>query len=322
MGRRSGTVTAIEILRAFIARRTWRQADLAREIDITVPALRKHLLSWSAAIPLTSTASHPDVFWELPRDWHPAGVLLDGRAVADLVRVLARAPKSVDRDALIALLFRRHPVAPTVSAIRAPELDAEEQQFLPIVEEAAARQAVLRMKYFSARRGETDWRDVSVARVYPASPPRFVAFCHRARAQRLFRVSNIASAHVGTREEFIASDPKELEKREHGQVDGWYDDGEPEGEVAFFVAAPHDRWVRRNLRAGMRAEPVDGGLRVVAPSSGLVAAARFVVGLGEAARAETPSLDAAVRELAAGALGVPRAKTLSVRAVGRIRVKR
>jgi predicted DNA-binding transcriptional regulator YafY len=318
MGRRSGTETAIEILRAFVARRRWRQAELAREVGITVPALRKHLTSWSTVVPLTSCTSHPDVFWELPRDWHPAGVLLDGRAVGDLVRILARAPKSADRDLLIALLLRRHPSAPTVSAIAATELESEEQQFLPIVEDAAARRRVLRMKYFSARRGETDWRDVSVARIYPSAPPRFVAFCHRARELRLFRVSNIASAHVGTSEEFIASDPRSLDKRERGHVDGWCDDGEQDGELVFFVAAPHDRWVRRNLRPGMRSESVDGGLRVVAPPSGLVAVARFVVGLGGAARSETPSLDAAVRALAEGAL----AKPLSARAVDRIRAKR
>src|SRR4051794_33602364 len=76
MGRRSGVETIIGILHAFVDRRRWRQAELARRVGITVPALRKHLLELSRLIPLDAEVDHPDVFWQLPRDWHPAGAIV------------------------------------------------------------------------------------------------------------------------------------------------------------------------------------------------------------------------------------------------------
>lgn len=52
----------------------------------------------------------------------------------------------------------------------------------------------------------------------------------------------------------------------------------------------------------MRAEEVPGGIRVSVTTSGLRRLARYVVGLGGAAKALTPALEAAVVELAQGAL--------------------
>jgi len=52
----------------------------------------------------------------------------------------------------------------------------------------------------------------------------------------------------------------------------------------------------------MGAEPVENGLRFTARVAGVDPLARFVVGLGSAARAETPELAQRVKQLALGAL--------------------
>ena len=320
MGRRSGTETAFAILRAFVERRLWRQADLARRLEITVPSLRKHLATMATLHPLTMRKDHPDVFWELPRDWSPSGVTLDRSDVAAIMRLLARGPKTQERERLLALLLRKQPTAPRSENVVATTVDEEEGRFLPVVEDAAAAMVTLRMKYTSARRGETDWRDASVARIYPGPPARFLATCHRNSELRMFRVSSIANACLALEEPFQRAQPSDVERRERDSVDGWFDDNP--GTISFFVSSPHDRWVRRNLKPGMRVEAVDGGARVTAAAAGLVAVARFVVSLGEAAEAETESLAIVVRDLALGALKVPSPKALSARSVVRIRAKR
>lgn len=98
-------------------------------------------------------------------------------------------------------------------------------------------------------------------------------------------------------------------------------------ECAFFVPDPEARWVARNLLSGMHVdvdEDVAGGIRVRCTTSAVVRVARFVVGLGSAAHAETPELALRVRELARGALEAGgerwiqqgRAKRLKARAAG------
>jgi hypothetical protein len=320
MGRRSGVQTVIEILHAFIERKRWRQADLARHIGIGVPALRKHLLELSRMHPLDSTDDHPDVFWHVPRDWHPAGVILKGPEVLTLVRFLGRAPRSSDRDRLIATLLQRDTRIPDASRVHPPALSNEEAEFLPLVEDAFSKRQPLRMKYLSVRRGEADWRAASVARVMPGPPSRFFAVCHRSGELKAFRVGDIQTAHLDPNERFLEADPAELERRARDSVDGWFSD--KEGVLVFTVQPDKARWVVRNLPDGMKAEPSsDGSIRVAASASGLAAVARFVVGLGGSANCENPELERAVHALARGALGVDRAKTLHTRSVARIRAK-
>ncbi len=320
MGRRSGVQTTIDILHAFIERRRWRQAELARRIGITVPALRKHLLELSRLLPLDSTEDRPDVFWHLPRDWHPAGVILKGPEVAALVRLLGRSPRSADRNRVIAMLLQRDARLPDTSRVHPPALSIEESEFLPLVEDAVAKRQPLRMKYLSVRRGEADWRVASVARVMPGPPSRFLAVCHRSGELRAFRVGDIQAAHLDPNESFVEADFAEVERRARESVDGWFND--KEGLLVFTVRSDAARWVARNLPEGMRAEPsTDGSIRVVASASGLAAVARYVVGLGASANCNTPELERAVHALAKGALGVDRAKTLHARSVARIQAK-
>ena len=255
--------------------------------------------------------------------------MLQGPDVAAIVRLMARAPRSAERDRLLALLLQRDPRVLAPSKVRAKDLSAEEGQFLGVVEDAASRRQALRMKYFSTRRGNADWRVVSVARVSPGPPSRFLAVCHRSGKLQAFRVGNIAMGNLDAGEAYREADAEDLDRRARDSVDGWFD--EAAGRIVFVVRSPDARWVERNLPEGMRAEAAEGGAtRISASAAGLVSVARFVVGLGDAATCETVALAVAVRGLAMGALGVQgplgvrergRAKALDGRSVVRIRAK-
>ena len=70
-----------------------------------------------------------------------------------------------------------------------------------------------------------------------------------------------------------------------------------------MVRDPESAWVARNLPDDRIAhEAVSGGMRFQIETSALTMLARFVVGLGDAARPETTELADAVANLARGAL--------------------
>ena len=73
-------------------------------------------------------------------------------------------------------------------------------------------------------------------------------------------------------------------------------------EHAFSVRDPEARWVAKNLLVPMRAEQMTEGIIVRVATAGAMRVARYVVGLGGAARAETTRLHMLVEELAKGAL--------------------
>lgn len=320
MGKRSGTETVLEILDAFASRRRWRQAELARHVGVEPAALRRHMTELAGKFPLTSVKDHPDVFWEMAAGWHPGGIMLRREDGAALVRILARSPRCPERDLLLKRLLDRQPNVPSPSRVDAAVLSPEESEMLTLVEEAASKQVPLLMRYYSQHAGDTTQRHASVARVLPGPPSRFLAVCHRSGELRYFRVSNIARASLDRGEPFREADRREVERRLAESVDGWFEPAH--ADVMFTVRAPEARWVARNLPRGMISVPAeDGAIRVTASGAGLAQAARFVVGLGEAAVPETPALAAAVSALAKGALANAADAALHGRSARRIRAE-
>jgi hypothetical protein len=102
MSRRSAIETAVGVLSAFFDRRSWPQAALARHLDLSPRALRKHLEEMQrSGIPFQRELDTPHVYWSLPNGWVPGALLLQGEEVAQLLQLLCRLPASPSRDRLL-----------------------------------------------------------------------------------------------------------------------------------------------------------------------------------------------------------------------------
>ena len=304
MGQRSQTETLAGIYQAFLQRRTWKQKDLAKALEIGVEALRKILFELRQnGMPLDREEDHPHVYWSVPKDWYPSSVLFKREEVPELLRQLRRVPHGQGRARLLELVLRRLPTGASASAgaVVARESSAQEDQYLGVVEDAANRRVVLGMRYFTASRGAAGDRHVSVHRVLVGPPARFVGTCHRTDSVKTFRVDSIMSARLDDSESYRATDDAIVDDFCKASLDGFHNGGAPTP-FAFFVRDPEARWVKNNLLDGMTSEDLPDGIRIVTNTTALGRLARFVVGLGAAAVPETPALAEEVKALARGAL--------------------
>jgi predicted DNA-binding transcriptional regulator YafY len=305
MGRLGASETPAGVLLAFFRRRQWTQADLARELGVSVETVTRTLRILSAGgMPLIRDDSDkPQIWWRVPKDWAPSGVLFSGQDTPALLRTLARAPRSRERDALLAHASKSARVLDQGSRVEAPRLTEIEESWLSVVEDAA-KGTTLGMRYTGTRRGAVEWRHVSVQHVEVGPPSRFLAICHRSGTLKRFRVEGIALARLDSGIPYRQAPPNAVAALMRESIDGYLGEGS-QVECAFFVRDPEARWVARNLLSGMHVdadEDVAGGIRVRCTTPAVVRVARFVVGLGSAAHAETPELALRVRELARGAL--------------------
>jgi hypothetical protein len=106
---------------------------------------------------------------------------------------------------------------------------------------------------------------------------------------------------VDDAQKFRECAPSELAAFRRASLDG-FKGATPPVTCSFFVREPESVWVANNLLEGMHVESVHAGIRVSADTSAVLPLARFVVGLGDAARAETPVLAHLVAKLARGAM--------------------
>ena len=304
MGQRSSAETVAAVVLAFLKHRTWKQADLATHVGVTVPAVRKRLLELSErGMPLTSEFDHPHVYWSVPRGWLPDAVAIDKDELPHLVRLVARSPRSAARDRLLRKLVRfERDVEGLTTTLVTRTASTQEETFLPLAEDAATRRIALRIHYFTASRGSLEWRHVSVQRVHAGDPTRLAAVCHRSGRLKWFRIDNVLSAHLDPETPYRPATAAAVDRFLAGTVDGFHDDGPDGADCVLVVRRPESEWVQRNLLEGMRFEASETGIRIVAPSSALPRVARWVVGLGDAAICETPALAALVAALARGAL--------------------
>jgi len=305
VGSLSASETPAGVLLAFFRRRQWRQAELARELGVSVETVARVLRALSAGgMPLTRDDSdRPQVWWRVPKDWAPQGVLFARHDTPALLRTLSRAPRSRERDALLAHASKSARVLDQSSRVQASQLTETEESWLSVVEDAA-RGTTLGMRYLGTARGAAEWRYVSVQIVEVGPPSRFLAVCHRTGKLKRFRVEGIALAKLDAGTPYRQAAPSAVAALMRESVDGFQGEG-ARVECAFFVRDPESRWVARYLLSGMRVdadEDVAGGIRVHCSTPGVLRVARFVVGLGEAARVETPELAIYVRDLARGAL--------------------
>lgn len=304
MGKRSAIEATVGILGAFLRRRTWKQADLARELELEPRALRGYLTELTLRnFPLEREEEPPQVYWSMAKNWFPGGLLLETVDVQLLLQLLCRMPASKARDKLMrrissALPRQSNPVENLESVLQGL---GSEAPFVALVTDAAGRRSSLHFKYFSARRGALEWRHASVQRVLPGPPARMVAQCHRSGTLKWFRIDGIVEARLDPAVAYQEAAATDLDKYLATSLDGFAAEDEPI-EHRFFVAEPDARWVERNLLPPMTTEAVPGGLRVTCRTTAAVRLARFVLGLAPVARAESPELAALVTELAAATL--------------------
>lgn len=307
MGQKTAGESIAAIIQAFLKRRTWSQADLARQVDLGVPALRKRILDLqSAGMPLVDEKDHPHVYWSVPKSWFPGGVALEGKDLEALLRLLGRMPKSRERDRLIALTLESLPgnagAAPPSEAVMTRETSDPEEKFLDVVEDAARRKKPLRFRYYSASRGSDTWRHASVHRVVVGPPARFVAVCHRDDKLKWFRIDNVVDASVDREVAFQDARASAVDDLVASSLDGFHDPSTKKERHTFLVREPEARWVAKNLLDGMKAETDrKGGIRVSAVTTAVNRLARYVVGLGDAAHAETKALRDEVLRIARAA---------------------
>jgi predicted DNA-binding transcriptional regulator YafY len=306
VGQRSSTVTVVQLVQAFLEQRTWTQKALAERLEMTTPAVREKLKELQAVFHLEREEDHPHVYWSVPRDWFPGGVVFTREQLPELLRHLVRLPQSKARDGLLQTVVRNLPTGGSADALTTavmPQAATKpEEDYLSLVEDAASQKRALWFRYFTASRGQMSIRHASVHRILLGRPARFVAVCHREDKLKWFRVENILSAHLDAQEPYRSADRKDVDTFLRASVDG-FNAGGAVAELSFVVREPEARWVQHNLLPTMKVEPLTGRIRITVETNAILQVARYVVGLGAAATAETPALAEAVEVLARGALG-------------------
>lgn len=307
VGQRSTTETLAGIYQAFLTRRTWKQADLARELAVGAETIRRMLHELQEkGMPLDREEDHPHVYWSVPRHWFPGSILFKQEEVPELLRQLRRIPHGQGRSRLLALVLERLPHTPAASAAGSPvivarEASPEEERYLAVIEDSASHGTALHMRYLTAGRVDEGSRHASVHRVLLGPPARFVATCHRSGTLKTFRVDGVLDARLDPGEPFRAAGDPSVDAYTKASLDGFHGEGPPR-EQSFVVRNPDARWVKKNLLEGMRAESAGEGIRVTVHTASLDWLARYVVSLGGAATPETPDLAREVAGLARGAL--------------------
>lgn len=308
MGQKSSTETLFKIVAAFIDQPTWKQADLARRVDTKPETVRKHLVELQeAGWKLESETDHPHVYWSVPKGWMPGALVFDVNEAKDVLRLLGRSPKSALRDRLLKRALER--LARTDSnatfnpeTVEPPRMTDDEERWLHVLEDAAREKITVKMRYFTASRGQESWRNASVHRVDTGPRPQFIATCHKANGLRRFRISNVLDVKSLPDEAYRPATAAAITKFDRESFGGFRDVG-PVVACAFWVRSPEATWVAKNLPdLNIESESAPNGMRFTIETAAVSALARYVVGLGEIARAETPELKAEVRVIAAAAL--------------------
>lgn len=306
MGKRSVTETIVEIFLAFQRQGTWAQAELARKLDLSTDSLRKTLYElMQNGVPLLREEDHPQVYWSVPKGWFPGGLCLETSDVEQVLRLLTRSPRTRARDRLMERIVqasRSGKPSLDEGGLVSPQATKEEEDYLCTVEDASRKKIPLLMKYYTSSRGVVEERHVSIHRVDLGRPSRFLAVCHRSMMLKWFRVDNLMRASLSPETTFLEADKASVEAFWENSIDG-YHQGVSSEEHVFVVREPEARWVKQNLLTGMKGESCGQGMRVTVRTSAPLQVARFVVGLGEAAKVETGMLREMVRELAIGAMG-------------------
>jgi predicted DNA-binding transcriptional regulator YafY len=297
MGRRSSTETLARIVIAFLDQGTWKQADLARRCDVSTKALRARLDELTlAGMPIEYELDHPHAYWSVPPTWFPGGAVLKAADASLIARLLARLPTSQERQRAMRSVL----AGAAASTLGNESEEGSRAGILSALEDAARARHAVEVRYTSPQRGYVEPRDLSVQRIVYGARLRFIGHCHRSERLKWYRVDRVETVAPRPERPFHAADPGDVDAIIAESFAGYRSDTAVD--CAFFVRLPESRWVIHNLPEPMAVAHHENGVRITTRTAGLDLLARYVVGLGEAARAETPELRARVISLAQASL--------------------
>ncbi|MDB4989589.1 MAG: hypothetical protein JWN04_4767 [Myxococcaceae bacterium] len=298
MGRRSAGETIACILLAFMREPVWAQAELALHCKVDARALRARLVELQAAgFPLIQDREPPKVYWTVPRGWFPGGRALSEKELKLAARLVRRLPEGAAKHRVLG--FLEGAAASDTYVARSRDLL---EAMLVSLEDALQERRVVEVDYFSASRGLPSQRWLSIQRIFPGERARVIAICHRSGRLQTFRVDRFRSVQEAPAETFRAATEGEIEAEMDASVN-WYRAPTDAVLCRFIVRMPEAHWIRSNLPvAPFTEDHGPDGIRFEVHTAGVDVLARFVVGLGSAAKAETKELQQAVVALALGAL--------------------
>jgi predicted DNA-binding transcriptional regulator YafY len=307
MGARNAYETVARVVQAFADTRTWKQADLARLVEVKSERISKVLQELaSAGMPLEREDDPPHVFWSVPPHWFPGGVMFSEDDWPVLVHAISRISDEKRRKRLLGRLVEGRigrgvevgALDRLERAVGATPLSDQEHALILQVEGALMQGRPLRVYYFSTSGGTLEWRLITPARVQTEPRARIAAVCHRSNSLKWFRVDNVQRAEVALQETPAPLDSEAIDHFLKTSVDG-FNDGTKDV-YAFVVRLPEGHWVKRNLLSGMTVDESGeskDSFRVITQGAALVVA-RFICGLGGAATAEGDALKGLVRKIA------------------------
>ncbi len=233
----------------------------------------------------------------------------EAMALVVAARTLADVPGLAARDALDRALAKLEDAVGTLPSDRVRiELDAEDE-VLRVVQDAVTRGRRLHLRYLVWSRDELTERDVDPMRVLSRDGRWYLeAWCHRAKAVRMFRLDRIDGPDGATVLDMPAAPPPEAEPRDTD--DGLYQPGPNDLRVVLELH-PAARWVVDYYPVESQRELDGGRLLITLRVSEASWLRRLVLGLGEQARVVEPVdvvrdiHDVAVRALAAYGHGQP-----------------
>ena len=282
MGSRSSTETLAALFVAFLVKKTWKQAELARECDLSVKSLRRKLTEMSAAgFPVENESAPPNAYWSVRDGWLASLARNTERIDSQLVaRLVSRLESSALRERVLAKLVA-FPLGVPIEPNTAKTAVSEET--LTTVEDAVARRIVLRMDYQSAADGPGRVRSVSVQRIQYGERTRFVAVCHQSKTLKWFRIDRIQGRpRLDTALDHVAAPAEATERFVAESLDGFRGSGDVVA-CAFRVRRAEFRWVV--CRAGVRRSHRASRRRCPRHAPHLCARSpRALVGLGGAVR--------------------------------------
>lgn len=242
MGQRGRTETLAQVIVELMRARTLSQAELAKRLDVSSRTVRQCILDLlSAGMPIEREEEH-HVFYSVPKDWVPNGLVLAASEARELVRVLARVPSASARRA--ALMERLGIYEPALSASLALEdsLEPRELEILEELEDTASEQCTSRVEYYSVRRGLDEVRHISCQRIaYHDRPIRLLAVCHRSGSLKWFRLDRIRAISADESEPFRQADPAAIADVVSNTVFDYHEGGLAT-EHRFVLHAPEHRW--------------------------------------------------------------------------------